>query len=83
MKVIFYNSQFVVSTSCEISYDINCVCSKVIWNMVLVFLSQSSRLLIKFVIVTYAMCFKRMWMVLVWRYGPVIGEPIRLHPFWC
>ena len=30
------------------------------------------RLLIKFVIVTYPMCFKRIWIVLVWKYGLVI-----------
>ena len=68
VKVIFYNLQFVVLTSCEIIYDINCICNKVICNMVLMFLSQSSiatifmRLLIKFVIVTFAMCFQS----LVW-----------------
>ena len=54
MKVIFYYLQFVVSTNSEISYDINCICSKVIFNMVLMFYSESSsvifkRLLIKFV----------------------------------
>ena len=62
--MIFYNSQFVVLTSCEISYDVDCICSKVICNMVLMFLSQSSiatifmRSLIKFVIVMFAMCFQ-------------------------
>ena len=77
VKVIFYDLQFVVLTSCEIIYDVNCICSKVICNMVLMFLSQSSiatifmRLLIKFVIVTFAMCFQS----LVWIW-PNFGSPL-------
>ena len=59
-----HNLQFVALTDSEISYDINCICSKVIFNMVLMFYSESSsvifmRLLIKFVTV-YNMHQKKM-----------------------
>ena len=79
--MIFYNSQFVVLTSCEISYDVDCICSKVICNMVLMFLSQSSiatifmRSLIKFVIVECVILI--LWLV----YQRDLASFVRLNLF--